>query len=48
MSAAGGCQGTQGVNGSGLWIFTRSQERDEAVIEQARAVTGALFGTTSV
>jgi len=38
VSAPGGCQNTQGVNGSGLWIFTRKQHRDEALLQQARAV----------
>ena len=33
-----GCRSNSGVtNGSGLWIFTRSQARDEALVTQARA-----------
>jgi len=33
-----GCKTGNGVNGSGLWIFTRSQERDENLISMIRNV----------
>jgi len=33
-----GCQTGTGVNGSGLWIFTRKQERDEGLVQKIRAV----------
>ena len=50
VSAPGGCQNTQGVNGSGLWIFTRKQHRDEALLQQvliqAPLSTGVpIYGT---
>jgi len=32
-----GCKTGTGVNGSGLWIFTRSAKRDDAVIAAVRA-----------
>ena len=28
-----------GTNGSGLWIFTREQERDEALVQKVRSVS---------
>jgi len=31
-----GCKNGDGVNGSGLWIFTRQQERDEDVVNMMR------------
>merc|ERR1711957_388492 len=37
-AAPGGCQTGKGVNGSGLWIFTRKQERDGALINQVRDI----------
>ena len=36
--AAGGCRTGTGVNDSGLWIFTRKPERDDAVVAKLRAV----------
>jgi len=36
-----GCSTGTGVNGSGLWIFTRSQERDQDTIDMVRAIAKA-------
>lgn len=36
--AEGGCRTGSGVNGSGLWIFTRKQQKDEALIETVRGI----------
>jgi len=33
---SGGCSTGGGVNGSGLWIFTREQQRDEALVQKGR------------
>eukprot|EP00971_Amphidinium_carterae_P045053 886251-Amphidinium_carterae.1 len=33
-----GCRTGSGVNNAGLWIFTRKQERDESLVQKARAV----------
>jgi len=33
-----GCQTGTGESGSGLWIFTRAQERDEAIVQKARGI----------
>lgn len=35
--SGGGCSTGTGVNGSGLWIFTRSSKRDESVMDAVRA-----------
>jgi len=35
---AAGCRTGTGVNNSGLWIFTRSQMRDEALIGKVRGI----------
>uniref|UniRef100_A0A7S4NK35 Uncharacterized protein n=1 Tax=Odontella aurita TaxID=265563 RepID=A0A7S4NK35_9STRA len=32
------CTVGEGVNDSGLWIFLRSMERDDALIEEARSI----------
>eukprot|EP00578_Thalassiosira_sp_NH16_P004098 CAMPEP_0181137158 /NCGR_PEP_ID=MMETSP1071-20121207/33563_1 /TAXON_ID=35127 /ORGANISM="Thalassiosira sp., Strain NH16" /LENGTH=209 /DNA_ID=CAMNT_0023223907 /DNA_START=544 /DNA_END=1173 /DNA_ORIENTATION=- len=34
----GGCRTGAGVNNSGLWIFTRSQQRDEGLIDEVRNI----------
>jgi lipocalin len=34
----GGCRTGQGINESGLWIFTRTQARDETLVQEARAI----------
>jgi len=34
--ATGGCRTGSGVNDSGLWIFTRKAERDQAVVDKLR------------
>jgi len=36
--AAGGCRTGTGVNDSGLWIFTRKAERDDAVVAKLRGI----------
>ena len=33
---AGGCVGGTGVNDSGLWIFTRAQQRDPTLVAKVR------------
>lgn len=37
-SAPGGCRTGSGVNGSGLWIFTRQQARDQALVDKVRGI----------
>ena len=37
--SAKGCSTNHGVNNSGLWIFTRAQERDQKVVDLAREAT---------
>jgi len=37
-SAAEGCRMGSGTNGSGLWIFTRQQKRDETAVAKVRAI----------
>jgi lipocalin len=37
-SAPGGCQTGSGVNDAGLWIFTRQQKRDEALVQKVRGI----------
>ena len=39
--AAGGCRTGDGVNGAGLWIFSRNATRDEAVVSHLRGVAQA-------
>lgn len=36
-----GCKTGDGVNGSGLWIFTRFQERNETTLDKVRAIAVA-------
>ncbi|KAK3270200.1 hypothetical protein CYMTET_21392 [Cymbomonas tetramitiformis] len=36
-----GCKTGSGVNGSGLWIFSRKQERDEDLLNKVRAIAKA-------
>lgn len=38
VAAQGGCRTGTGVNGSGLWIFTRKQKKDPALIEHVREI----------
>jgi len=38
IRSAGGCRTGSGVNGAGLWIFTRKQSRDEAVVQKVRGI----------
>eukprot|EP00419_Tripos_fusus_P011520 CAMPEP_0172663894 /NCGR_PEP_ID=MMETSP1074-20121228/6236_1 /TAXON_ID=2916 /ORGANISM="Ceratium fusus, Strain PA161109" /LENGTH=384 /DNA_ID=CAMNT_0013479965 /DNA_START=95 /DNA_END=1249 /DNA_ORIENTATION=- len=37
-SAPGGCRTGEGVNNAGLWIFTRRQQRDEALVQKVRKI----------
>lgn len=36
-----GCRTGTGVNGAGLWIFTRQQQRDEALVQKVRSIASA-------
>eukprot|EP00746_Dinoflagellata_sp_MGD_P080672 gnl/MRDRNA2_/MRDRNA2_32178_c0_seq1.p1 gnl/MRDRNA2_/MRDRNA2_32178_c0~~gnl/MRDRNA2_/MRDRNA2_32178_c0_seq1.p1 ORF type:complete len:218 (-),score=44.77 gnl/MRDRNA2_/MRDRNA2_32178_c0_seq1:400-1053(-) len=38
IAAEGGCRTGTGVNNSGLWIFTRKQQKDAALIEKVRGI----------
>lgn len=40
-AAAGGCQTGTGINGSGLWIFTRQQARDQSIVDKVRSIAKA-------
>jgi len=42
------CKTGDGTNGSGLWIFTRSQKRDESIINKLRAIAEEKGFDTSV
>lgn len=44
----GGCKTGRGVNNSGLWIFSRSRQRDEALINKVRALAVNAGFDTSV
>jgi len=37
----GKCQTGKGVNDAGLWIFTREQKRDDALLEKVRGLAEA-------
>jgi len=37
-SGPDGCRTGSGVNGAGLWIFTREQQRDEALVQKVRGI----------
>jgi lipocalin len=47
-SAPGGCRTGTGVNGSGLWIFSRQQQRDQALVERVRGIAAAKGFDVSV
>merc|ERR1719440_26645 len=36
-----GCKTGSGTNGAGLWIFTRQQQRDEALVQKVRGLAKA-------
>jgi len=38
---ANGCKSGTGTNNSGLWIFTRKQERDEALVQKIKGIAAA-------
>jgi lipocalin len=40
-AAAGGCRTGSGVNEAGLWIFTRKQARDDALVSKVRGIAAA-------
>jgi len=40
-SASGGCRAGEGVNGAGLWIFTRRQQRDEELVQNVRKIAAS-------
>merc|ERR1711862_412386 len=40
-SAPGGCRTGTGVNDSGLWILTRTQSRDENLVQKARDIAAS-------
>eukprot|EP00308_Calcidiscus_leptoporus_P016876 CAMPEP_0119354388 /NCGR_PEP_ID=MMETSP1334-20130426/3392_1 /TAXON_ID=127549 /ORGANISM="Calcidiscus leptoporus, Strain RCC1130" /LENGTH=379 /DNA_ID=CAMNT_0007367921 /DNA_START=94 /DNA_END=1233 /DNA_ORIENTATION=- len=42
ISTPNGCRTGEGINNSGLWIFTRSQARDEALLSQVRAIAAKM------
>ena len=42
------CRTGTGTNNSGLWIFSRSQERDEALVTKVRGIAEAAGFDTSV
>jgi len=37
-----GCRTGSGTNGAGLWIFTRKQQRDEALVQKVRGLAQAM------
>lgn len=41
VETADGCTNGSGVNGSGLWIFTRTRERDDALVAKVRDMAKA-------
>ena len=43
-----GCTTGTGTNNSGLWIFTRAQQRDEALIDSVRNIATAAGFDVSV
>ena len=44
----GGCKTGTGTNNAGLWIFTRSQERNDDVIDKVRSIAETSGFDTSV
>lgn len=40
-SSNGACSTGTGVNGAGLWIFTRQQKRDEGLVQKARQIAAS-------
>uniref|UniRef100_A0A7S2HMZ0 Apolipoprotein D n=1 Tax=Alexandrium andersonii TaxID=327968 RepID=A0A7S2HMZ0_9DINO len=39
--SSGGCRTGSGVNGAGLWIFTRAQERNKALVQKVRGIASS-------
>jgi len=48
ISSPGGCRTGEGVNNAGLWIFTRRQQRDEALVQTVRKIAASKGFDTSV
>lgn len=44
----GGCKTGTGTNNSGMWIFTRKQRRDDAIIQKVRSLAKSLGYDISV
>ena len=42
------CRTGRGINDSGLWIFTRQQQRDEALVQKVRGIASDLGFDLSV
>jgi lipocalin len=40
-SGEGGCRTGSGTNGSGLWIFTRQQQREQALVDKVRGIAAS-------
>jgi lipocalin len=38
VEGEGGCRTGSGVNGAGLWIFTRARKRNDAILAEVRAI----------
>jgi lipocalin len=47
-TTGGKCKLGNGVNNSGLWIFTRAQQRDDALVQKVRALADAQGFDVSV
>ena len=41
LAAESGCKTGTDTNNSGLWIFTRAQKRDEALVQKVRAIAAS-------
>merc|ERR1719356_105035 len=48
QSGTGGCKTGTGTNDSGLWIFTREQRRDEALVQKIKGIATDKGFDTSV
>jgi lipocalin len=41
IKGSGGCRTGSGVNGAGLWVFTRQRQRDERLVQKVRGLAEA-------
>merc|ERR1719335_1177397 len=48
LKGPGGCRTGSGVNGAGLWIFTRQQQRDQRLVKKVRDIAAAMGFDLSV